>query len=76
MEKQGHAVVMHSSGPEAGYVVRTAYLQADQTWWIPNPYGNAVPVRIFQRESAAQKLADKLNAQPRVTQQPEIMASW
>ena len=56
-----HAVVLHSSG-HSGYVVRTAYQQADGTFWIPNPYQNATPVKLYTREHAAQALADKLNA--------------
>lgn len=58
-----HAVVMHSGG--SGYVVRTAYLQTDGSWWIPNPYSQATPVKLYKRECDAEKLADKLNAEIR-----------
>jgi hypothetical protein len=56
-----HCVVMHSSGPEAGYCVRTGYVQADGTVWIPRPYTDVTPVKVYKREGPAQLLADKLN---------------
>jgi hypothetical protein len=70
MEKQvtigiiikGFAVVKHSAG--VGYVVRTAYRNPHiEGWWIPSPYSKSTPVRVYFRESAAKKLADKLNSE-------------
>ena len=59
--KKHHAVVLHSSG-NSGYVVRTAYLQEDGSFWLPNPYTQSNPIRVFKMEHAAQRLCDKLNA--------------
>lgn len=53
--------------PSQGYVVRTAYLQSDGTYWIPRPYGFAVPVKLYTHESVAQKACDKLNESLRET---------
>lgn len=71
-EKTKHAVVIWrdmngTEHPSEGYVVRTAYLQSDGSYWIPRPYNVSFPVKLYERESAAQKFADKLNAQSRDT---------
>lgn len=58
MEKKDYGVYLHSSGAYGGYVVRTRY-----DGWCPAPYKHAEPVKVYQHEKAAQKWADKLNAQ-------------
>ena len=49
-------VFEHSSGPQGGFVVRTIY-----DGWCPYPYSNSEPVKVYQREHAAQRYADHLN---------------
>jgi hypothetical protein len=51
-----YCVVQHSTGPQGGYVVRTAV-----DGWIAAPYSQAEKLAEYKRESAAQKLADRLN---------------
>ncbi len=51
-----YAVVLHSSGEQGGFVVRTMY-----GGWIPAPYSSTVPEAVYKREAAAQRYADKLN---------------
>ncbi len=51
-----YAVVMHSSGEQAGYVVRSVY-----DGFCPAPYRDAARVAEYKREQAAQRHADRLN---------------
>jgi hypothetical protein len=60
--------------PDEGYVIRTAYEQADGTYWIPRPYGNVTPVKLYSRESAAQVFADNLNSEPRTSKSHNELA--
>lgn len=51
-----YCVVLHSSGPSGGYVVRTAY-----DGWIPAPYSSAERFAEYKRLHAAERCADKMN---------------
>lgn len=55
-----NCVVPHSAG-DGYYCVRTGYVQADGTIWIPAPYTHVKPVAVRKRESAATLLAEQLN---------------
>ena len=52
-------VFQHSSGPQGGYVVRSVDENGRATD-LKN-YGSQTPLKVFKRESAAQRFADKLN---------------
>lgn len=58
-----YVVVMHSSGPSGGYVVREGTLRDDGTIRIPSPYSQAEQIKVFTSKVAAQKHADKLNGE-------------
>ena len=64
----GFVVVPHTeaTGPTGqGFVVRDAYRTDDGEIWVHAPYGLQAPdIRVYKREHAAKRAADKLNEQP------------